>query len=98
MTNATARYAPRQRHLHWLMALLVMAVYVAIEQRSMFEHGSPGRFAMVQSHFWLGLTLFTLVWWRLPQRLGNGAPPIRVKGCNFFDPDGILIEMNQLLK
>lgn len=28
----------------------------------------------------------------------NGAPPIRVKGCNFFDPDGILIEMNQLLK
>lgn len=28
----------------------------------------------------------------------NGAPPIRVMGCNFFDPDGILIEMNQLLK
>lgn len=28
----------------------------------------------------------------------NGAPPIRVKGCNFFDPDGVLIEMNQLLK
>lgn len=27
----------------------------------------------------------------------NGAPPIRVRGCNFFDPDGILIEMNQLL-
>ncbi|MDX3882935.1 MAG: VOC family protein [Sphingomonas sp.] len=28
----------------------------------------------------------------------NGALPIRVKGCNFFDPDGTLIEMNQLLK
>jgi catechol 2,3-dioxygenase-like lactoylglutathione lyase family enzyme len=28
----------------------------------------------------------------------NGAPPIRVIGCNFFDPDGILIEMNQLQK
>jgi hypothetical protein len=28
----------------------------------------------------------------------NGAPPIRVKGCNFFDPDGTLIELNQLLK
>lgn len=27
----------------------------------------------------------------------NGGPVIRVKGCNFFDPDGILIEMNQLL-
>lgn len=28
----------------------------------------------------------------------NGGPVIRVTGCNFFDPDGILIEMNQLLK
>jgi catechol 2,3-dioxygenase-like lactoylglutathione lyase family enzyme len=27
----------------------------------------------------------------------NGGPVILVKGCNFFDPDGILIEMNQLL-
>lgn len=27
----------------------------------------------------------------------NGAPPIRVKGCNFFDPDGTLVELNQLL-
>lgn len=28
----------------------------------------------------------------------NGGPPINVIGCNFFDPDGILIEMNQLQK
>ena len=28
----------------------------------------------------------------------NGAPPINVKGCNFFDPDGTLIEMNQLIQ
>ena len=28
----------------------------------------------------------------------NGAPPIKVRGCNFFDPDGVLIEMNQLLR
>lgn len=28
----------------------------------------------------------------------NGGPDIRVKGCNFFDPDGILIEMNQILE
>ncbi len=28
----------------------------------------------------------------------GGAAPIRVIGCNFFDPDGILIEMNQLQK
>lgn len=27
----------------------------------------------------------------------NGGPIIRVRGCNFFDPDGTLIEMNQIL-
>ena len=28
----------------------------------------------------------------------NGGPVIRVRGCNFFDPDGTLIEMNQILE
>lgn len=28
----------------------------------------------------------------------NGAPPIRVRGCNFFDPDGTFIELNQILR
>jgi catechol 2,3-dioxygenase-like lactoylglutathione lyase family enzyme len=28
----------------------------------------------------------------------KGGPVIRVRGCNFFDPDGTLIEMNQILK
>ncbi len=27
----------------------------------------------------------------------NGAPPIKVRGCNFFDPDGTAIELNQIL-
>lgn len=28
----------------------------------------------------------------------NGGPPIKVRGCNFFDPDGTLIELNELQK
>jgi catechol 2,3-dioxygenase-like lactoylglutathione lyase family enzyme len=28
----------------------------------------------------------------------NGGPPIRVLGCNLFDPDGTFIEINQILK
>lgn len=31
---------------------------------------------------------------RYPGR--NGGPEIIVMGCNFFDPDGLLIEMNQI--
>lgn len=27
----------------------------------------------------------------------NGAPTIRVMGCNFFDPDGTFFELNQIL-
>lgn len=27
----------------------------------------------------------------------NGGPDIRVMGCNFFDPDGTFIELNQIL-
>lgn len=27
----------------------------------------------------------------------NGGPDIRVRGCNVFDPDGIAVEINQLL-
>ena len=28
----------------------------------------------------------------------GGRPDIRVRGCNFFDPDGTLIELNQILE
>jgi len=28
----------------------------------------------------------------------EGDPDIRVMGCNFFDPDGVLIELNQILE
>ena len=27
----------------------------------------------------------------------NGGPDIKVMGCNFFDPDGLLVEMNQIV-
>jgi len=71
-----SRYAPGLRRLHWLMAVMILLAYLAIEQRGLFERGSPGRFAMVQSHFWLGIGIFTLVWVRIAQRLKHGAPRI----------------------
>lgn len=71
-----ARYTASLRSLHWLMAILIALAYLAIEQRGLFERGSPGRFAMVQSHFWLGISIFILVWVRLQQRLKYGAPRV----------------------
>ena len=74
--TATNRYAPVLRRLHWLMAVLILLGYLAIEQRGLFERGTPARFAMVQSHFWIGLTVFVLAFWRLAQRRRFGAPAV----------------------
>lgn len=72
----SARYAVSMRRLHWLMAILIALAYLAIEQRGLFERGSTGRFAMMQSHFWLGISIFILVWVRISQRLKFRAPRI----------------------
>ena len=70
------RYSPTLRRLHWLMAVLVLAGYLLIEQRGLFPRGSVGRVAMVQGHFWVGILVFVLVWWRLMRRRIDGAPAI----------------------
>ena len=75
MADAT-RYAPILRRLHWLMAILIALGYLAIEQRGFFARGTPARFAVVQSHYWIGLSIFVLAGWRIVQRRGFGAPAI----------------------
>lgn len=70
------RYAPTRRWLHWGMALLIAAAYLLIEQRGLFARGSGGRSAMVQGHYWIGITVFVLAWWRLGSRWRHPAPPI----------------------
>jgi cytochrome b561 len=74
MNSSPTRYSAVQRRLHWLMVLLIAAAYLLIEQRGIF--GRPGRFAMMQSHFWVGISIFVLVWWRIAQRRKLGVPPI----------------------
>lgn len=70
------KYLASQRGLHWLMALLVLVVYLAITQRDLFPRGSDGRALMLQAHFWTGLLLFALVWPRLWLRRRHPVPPV----------------------
>jgi cytochrome b561 len=72
----SARYAKKIRILHWLMAIMIALSYVAIEQRGLFERGSTARFAMMQTHFWLGIGIFILVWVRISQRMKHRMPRI----------------------
>jgi cytochrome b561 len=76
MAASPPRYRPALRRLHWVMAGLLVLVYLAIEQRGLFERGTPGRAAMMQAHFWLGLTVFALAAWRLALRWRLAVPPI----------------------
>jgi cytochrome b561 len=72
----TSRYSPGLRRLHWSMAVLLALVYLLATQRGLFERGTPGRAAMLQSHFWLGIVVFGLAAWRLVLRFRDGVPPV----------------------
>lgn len=74
--NSEQRYGTLSVSLHWLMFLLIVAVYACIELREFFPRGSDTRAAFKAWHFTLGLTVFALVWFRLLLRLLQPVPSI----------------------
>ncbi len=74
--NTEHRYGSLSIALHWLMLLLIAAVYLTIEFRGIFPKGSTERSLMVQTHFMLGLTVFALTWLRLLARVIAPTPQI----------------------
>jgi cytochrome b561 len=63
--------------MHWLMLLLLIAVYATMELKSIFARGSTGRASMAFWHYSLGLTVFALVWLRLLARFVGDTPSIQ---------------------
>jgi cytochrome b561 len=63
--NSTERYESLSVGLHWLMLVLIIAVYACIELREFYPKGSDLRNALKTWHFMLGLSVFVLVWARL---------------------------------
>ena len=62
--------------MHWLMALLIAAVFALIELREIFPKGSVPRETMKSLHFSLGLAVLALVVLRLVVRVSTRTPPI----------------------
>jgi cytochrome b561 len=62
--------------MHWLMVVLLVAVYAFMELKSLTPKGSPGRESMAWWHYSLGLAVFALVWLRLLARLTGAAPAV----------------------
>ena len=74
--NSANRYGTISIALHWLMFLLIAAVYACIELRELYPKGSDPRDALKTWHFMLGLSVFVLVWVRLAMRLLQTKPAI----------------------
>lgn len=72
--NTTARYGILSIGMHWLMLILIIAVYACIELRGNFPRGSDIRVALKTWHYMLGLSVFCLMWLRLLFRVIAPAP------------------------
>lgn len=70
------RYGSLSIGLHWLMFLLIVAVYACIELREFYPKGSEPREALKSWHFMLGLSVLVLVWLRVAVRLTQTPPLI----------------------
>lgn len=75
LRNSADRYAIAVVAMHWLMLVLVAAVYASIELREMFPKGSDPREALKVTHFTLGLCVLLLIVARLGLRLLAGPAP-----------------------
>ena len=74
--NSTARYGSLQVALHWLMLVLLVAVYAAMELRENFPKGSDPREFLKSLHFMLGISVLILVAVRIAARLSGPTPAI----------------------
>jgi superoxide oxidase len=69
--NSKNHYGAASIGLHWLMLLLLAAVYACMELRVNYPKGSAIRDGLKTWHYMLGFSVFILVWLRLlVQRFG----------------------------
>lgn len=91
--NTTVRYGSLSIGLHWLMLLLLAAVYACIELRGYFPKGSDPREALKTWHFMLGLVVFVLVSLRLVARAISPVPRIEPKPPKWQDLSAKLMHL-----
>jgi cytochrome b561 len=75
-TTPAARYGALSIGLHWLMLLLIIAVYATIELRGIFPKGSDPRELMKTWHFMLGLSVLAFAVLRVLVNITRTAPAI----------------------
>ena len=74
--TATRRYGSLTIALHWVMLVLIAAVYACIELHEVFPKGSEARAALKSWHFMLGLSVLLLIGVRIAARVLGTTPAI----------------------
>jgi len=75
-TDIRQRFSSLSITLHWVMVLLITAVYATILLRENYPKGTDIREGLKTWHFMLGLAVLVLVVIRLLARLSGRKPPI----------------------
>lgn len=70
------RYSSKARWFHWVMAALIVLAYVLILSRSQFARGSELRMFVVQSHYWVGILVLAMAFFRVAERRRHTPPGI----------------------
>ena len=76
IAKRTSKYSPLSISLHWLIFLLMVAVYFTIEIREVIPKEEPVRDVLKLLHFLLGLSILVLFVPRLINFLKSVAPNI----------------------
>lgn len=74
--NTEYRYGSLSLGLHWLMLILLVAVYASVELHEFFPKGSDPRAALMALHFMLGLSVLCFALLRMGMRLSGPIPRI----------------------
>ena len=75
-SSKAKRYAPLTIGMHWVMLLLMVAIYATMELKGIFPKGSDARAAMAQLHYMLGLSALALVLARILVNRVTRAPQV----------------------
>jgi cytochrome b561 len=74
--NSTTRYGSISIGLHWLMLLLLVAVYACMDLNELYPKGSDARAALKAWHYMLGLSVLLLVALRFAVNMLGPVPRI----------------------
>ncbi|MDP2227025.1 MAG: cytochrome b/b6 domain-containing protein [Moraxellaceae bacterium] len=74
LKNSRTQWGWLAQLLHWLVFILIIGAWFAVEQRELYPKGSVERGEWMALHKALGLTVFFLFWARLGWRLSGPVP------------------------